>query len=68
MAAVLIRGETLEEFIAVYPWGPEEVDFWTGTTRYQPWCDVADFFRLTTESAQPKNIINVVEKDECKKG
>jgi len=27
------------------PWGAEEVAFWTGTPRYQPWKDVAAFFR-----------------------
>lgn len=26
-------------------WGAEEVAFWTGTARYQPWKDVAAFFR-----------------------
>jgi hypothetical protein len=27
-------------------WGPEDVAFWTGTDRYQPWKDVAVFFRV----------------------
>lgn len=26
-------------------WGPEDEAFWTGTERYQPWKDVASFFR-----------------------
>ena len=25
-------------------WRPEDVAFWTGTERYQPWKDVAAFF------------------------
>ena len=27
-------------------WGPQDVTFWTGTSRYQPWKDVASFFRM----------------------
>ena len=31
--------------IPVGPWTAEDVAFWTGTPRYQPWKDVAAFFR-----------------------
>lgn len=31
--------------IPIGPWGAEEIAFWTGTERYQPWKDVAAFFR-----------------------
>ena len=27
------------------PWSAEDIAFWTGTPRYQPWKDVAAFFR-----------------------
>lgn len=27
------------------PWSAETVAFWTGTVHYQPWKDVAAFFR-----------------------
>lgn len=27
-------------------WGPEDLAFWTGTSSYQPWKDVAAFFRV----------------------
>ena len=27
------------------PWTAEDVRFWTGTATYQPWKDVAAFFR-----------------------
>lgn len=27
------------------PWTAEDVKFWTGTKRYQPWKDVAAFFK-----------------------
>jgi hypothetical protein len=27
------------------PWTAEDVAFWTGTARYQPWKDIAAFFR-----------------------
>lgn len=26
-------------------WGSEDVAFWTGTARYQPWKDVTAFFK-----------------------
>jgi hypothetical protein len=26
-------------------WGEDDIAFWTGTARYQPWKDVAAFFR-----------------------
>ena len=29
-------------------WGPAEIAFWTGTPHYQPWKDVAAFFKGTT--------------------
>lgn len=32
--------------VPIGPWGAEEVAFWTGTERYQPWKDVAAFFRV----------------------
>lgn len=31
-------------------WGPEDVAFWTGTCRYQPWKDVAAFFRVQDQT------------------
>jgi len=31
--------------VPIGPWGAEEVAFWTGTAHYQPWKDVAAFFR-----------------------
>jgi hypothetical protein len=31
--------------VPIGPWGAEEVAYWTGTPRYQPWKDVAAFFR-----------------------
>lgn len=33
-------------------WGPEDVRFWTGTVRYQPWKDVAGFFRKDIEESE----------------
>lgn len=27
-------------------WGSEDIAFWTGTACYQPWKDVASFFRV----------------------
>lgn len=30
------------------PWTAEDAAFWTGTARYQPWRDVAAFFRDST--------------------
>jgi hypothetical protein len=34
------------------PWGEAEIVFWSGTKRYQPWKDVAAFFR-TREEVDP---------------
>lgn len=31
--------------VPIGPWGDEEVAFWTGTARYQPWKDVSSFFK-----------------------
>ena len=34
------------------PWTAEDVRFWTGTATYQPWKDVAAFFRGTSADAR----------------
>jgi len=31
--------------LPIGPWGEIEVAFWIGTARYQPWKDVAAFFK-----------------------
>lgn len=31
-------------------WGSEDAAFWTGTERYQPWKDVASFFRMQDQT------------------
>lgn len=30
-------------------WTAEDAAYWTGTARYQPWKDVAAFFRVTED-------------------
>ncbi len=31
--------------VPIGPWADEEIAFWSGTKRYQPWKDIAGFFR-----------------------
>lgn len=35
------------------PWTAEDVAFWTGSRTYQPWKDVAAFFRETERADAP---------------
>lgn len=39
--------------VPVDVWGPDDVAFWTGTERYQPWKDVAAFFKVRSGQAMP---------------
>jgi hypothetical protein len=41
--------EELEEYKKLNPWTAEDIAFWTGTPTYQPWKDVAAFFRDTNQ-------------------
>ena len=34
-----------EEYARLNPWTEEDIAFWTGTSTYQPWKDVAAFFK-----------------------
>lgn len=31
--------------VPIAPWTQEDITFWTGTKTYQPWKDVAAFFK-----------------------
>lgn len=37
--------QDIEELLNIHRWGEEDSAFWTGTIHYQPWKDVAAFFR-----------------------
>jgi len=34
-----------EEYIKLNPWTEEDIKFWIGNEHYQPWKDVAQFFK-----------------------
>jgi hypothetical protein len=38
--------------VPVDPWTTEDIAFWTGSPRYQPWKDVAQFFRNRSKPAR----------------
>ena len=43
----------LEEYCRLNPWTAEDVAFWTGTATYQPWKDVAAYFKGTEPCPKP---------------
>lgn len=39
------------------PWTAEDIAFWTGTRRYEPWKDVAAFFKTRNNDEEPPCLI-----------